>query len=377
MRPQSAETKTSSLTDSILSSHKPEITMKVKRGTLVATSAVLAVGLLAGCGGGGGSSASASGKTGSLLVVNPGGDWGNCQRSKFFDPWTKKSKIPVIDAPNQTVGQIEANVKAHQYSADVTYPNQVLPFGKDAADYLEPIDYSNIDKSQLVPGTFNKYAISIDVFSWVIGYRTDKGGNVPQSWADFYDTKRFPGKRALPANLDNFGVIYTALMADGVTPDKMVPLDLDRAFAKLNAIKGDIVWYSSGSQGQELLRSGEVTMGMEYANRVTNMKNAAIQWNQQIVAGDFVAVAKGNPNVKAAMDLISFIVQPNVNGTFTECAAGAPSNTAAHVDPSVKDTLPTSHLDVEYLSENETKLAEYVAANFNKISDRFNEWRGQ
>jgi putative spermidine/putrescine transport system substrate-binding protein len=350
--------------------------MKLRHGLVHAASPLLLAGLLAGCGGG--DAASADGTTDSLVVVNPGGDWGDCQTEKFFEPFTAETGVEVIAGANQTVGQIEAGVRAQEFGADVTYPGQVLPFREDAADFLEPIDYSKIDKDKLVPGTYNDYAVSIDVFSWVIGHRTDEfDGAVPAGWADFFDTEAFPGKRALPVDLDNFGVIYAALMADGVSPDQLLPLDLDRAFAKLDTIKDDIVWYTSGSQGQELLRSGEVTMGMEFANRVTDMENAAIQWNQQIIAGDFVGVPKGNPNVETAMDLIAFTTSTEVNGTFTECAAGAPSNVESEVDPAVAETLPTSHLDVEYLSENETALAEYVAANFDEITDRFNEWRGQ
>lgn len=350
--------------------------MRARNIILVPALPLLVGAGLSGCGAGAAPSAQAS--EDSLVVVNPGGDWGNCQREKFFDTYTADSGVEVIDSPNQTVGQIEASVQAGQYNADIVYPGTVLPFGADAAANLEPIDYSGIDKSQLVPGTFNDYAVSIDVFSYVIGYRTDQfGGQTPADWADFFDTTTFPGKRALPLDIDNFAVIYAALMADGVSPDNILPLDLDRAFAKLDTIKNDIVWYSSGSQGQELLASGEVSMGMEFANRVTGMENAAIQWNGQIVAGDFVGVPKGNPNAANAMALIKHILDPEVNGTFTECAAGAPANTASEVDPDVAEDLPTSHLDVTYLSENQPDLAAYAAENFDEITNRFSEWRGQ
>lgn len=351
--------------------------MKVRKRLILAVSPLVLAGTLAGCGSNGTSSTSA-GPPASLVVVNPGGDWGDCQTKKFFDTYTAKTNIKIIAGQNQTVGQIQAEVKAKQYTADLTYPGTVLPFGADAEANLEKIDYSKIDKTQLVPGTFNDYAVSIDVFSWVIGYRTDKfKGAVPAGWADFFDTTKFPGKRALPSDLDNFGVLYAALMADGVAPDKILPLDVPRALAKLDTIKSDIVWYTSGSQGQELLASGEVTMGMEFANRVTGMKNAATQWNGQIVAGDFMGIPKGDPNKAAAMDLLAHITSPEVNGTFTQCAAGAPSNTKSVVDPAVASNLPTSHLNVTYMSENETKLATYAAAHFDEVTSQFTEWRGK
>ena len=356
--------------------------MKATRRLGIALSPILLAGALAGCGGSDDSATAAAGGApkapDSLVVVNPGGDWGDCQTKQFFDPFTAKTGIDIVATQNQTVGQIEAAVKAQQFTADLTYPGTSLPFGPDAEANLEKIDYSKIDKAELVPGTFNDYAVSIDVFSYAIGYRTDRfDGKVPAGWADFFDTAKFPGKRALPVDIDNFLVLYAALMGDGVAPDALLPLDVDRALAKLDTIKKDIVWYTSGSQGQELLASGEVSMGMEFANRVTNMKNAALQWNGQIVAGDFMGVPKGNPNKDAAMDLLGFITSAPVNGTFTECAAGAPANTKSAVSPEVADDLPTSHLDVTYLSADERALATYAAEHFDEVTSQFSEWRGQ
>jgi len=356
--------------------------MKVTKRLGIALSPILLASALAGCGGSDDSASAAAGGAPkapeSLVVVNPGGDWGDCQTSKFFAPFTQKTGIDVIATQNQTVGQIKAAVKAQQFTADLTYPGTSLPFGAEAEANLEKIDYSKIDKTQLVPGTFNDYAVSIDVFSYAIGYRTDRfDGAVPQGWADFFDTEEFPGKRAMPVDIDNFLVLYAALMGDGVAPDALLPLDVDRALAKLDTIKDDIVWYTSGSQGQQLLASGEVSMGMEFANRVTDMQDAALQWNGQIVAGDFMGVPKGDPNKDAAMDLLAFITSSEVNGTFTECAAGAPANTTSTVSPEVADDLPTSHLDGTYLSANETELATYAAEHFDEVTAQFSEWRGQ
>ena len=42
-----------------------------------------------------------------------------------------------------------------------------------------------------------------------------------------------------------------ALMADGVKPDELYPLDLARATKKLETIKDDIVFWTSGAESQE------------------------------------------------------------------------------------------------------------------------------
>lgn len=316
----------------------------------------------------------------SLVMTNTGGDWGLCQRKSFFTPFTAKTGIKVVDGQFQNDGQIIAMSKAKQYSIDVVYPSSNLAIGDAGKAALEPIDYSKIAKDQLAPGTFTDYAVSIDLYSWVLGYRIDKvGGQPPTSWADFYDLKKFPGKRALPGDIDAPAILFSALLADGVKPDALLPLDVPRALKKLSTIKNNIVWYSSGSQGQELLKSGEVSLGMEYANRVASLRDggtpAAIVWNGQIVAGDLVGVAKGNPNASTAMDLIASITSKEVNGTFSYCAAGSPSNTQSKANPKIAADLATSHLDLPHVTENSPALATYLAKNRTDVMTAFNNWR--
>ena len=102
-----------------------------------------------------------------------------------------------------------------------------------------------------------------------------------------------------------------ALMADGVAPDDLYPLDLARATAKLDTIKDDIVFWASGAESQELIGSGEVAMSMMWNGRAWSAKNidqkpVEIQWNQQIVTADYFVVPKGTPNKEAAMRFIAY-----------------------------------------------------------------------
>jgi len=315
-------------------------------------------------------------------MVNSGGEFGKCIADTLWSPFTKATGIEVKPSGLLNDGQIQASVKSKNYGADVVYPSPALAADKTGASYLEPIDFSKIDKSELVPGSFTKYAVSQDLYSWVLGYRTDKfDGKTPQSWADFFDTTMFPGKRALPGDVDPFAVVLGALMGDGVKPDDIVPIDVDRAIKRLDTIKPDIIWYQNGTQGQQLLESGEVTMGMEFNNRVDAIKAAGgpveTQWNQQLLVGDLIAVPKGNPNKAAAMDLIASITSAEVNSKQLKCAALAPSNTKASVDAKNAKLLPTSHLDGEYLVETSPEIQNYLTDHKDEITSAFNDWRSK
>jgi putative spermidine/putrescine transport system substrate-binding protein len=89
--------------------------------------------------------------------------------------------------------------------------------------------------------------------------RRRAAGGWPQTWADFFDTKKFPGKRAFPKSI-YAGTVEIALMADGVAKDALYPLDFDRAFRKLDQLKGDMIFYDSYAQGQQFLVQGSATM---------------------------------------------------------------------------------------------------------------------
>ncbi len=51
-------------------------------------------------------------------------------------------------------------------------------------------------------------------------------------------------------------------MADGVAPDKLYPLDVDRGFKKLDSIKAQTIFWSTNSQAQQLFVDGEVNLGL-------------------------------------------------------------------------------------------------------------------
>ena len=133
-------------------------------------------------------------------------------------------------------------------------------------------------------------------------YRKDKFPNGgPQSWADFWDVKKFPGTRSLYNNAPR--ALAFALLADGVPPDKLYPMDIDRAFKKLDQIKPHIkVWWTQGNQSQQLIRDGEVDMMAIWNARASELAAQGVPvelvWNGADVGITMWGVAKGAPNRK-------------------------------------------------------------------------------
>jgi len=123
--------------------------------------------------------------------------------------------------------------------------------------------------------------------------KSSYGDNPPKGWADFFDTEKFPGKRGLPKSPKR--TLYLALIADGVAADDIydtlaTPEGVDRAFAKLDTIKNDVVWWEAGAQPMQLLADGEVvtadSQGLSHPAFRACVELAAHQLDVPVVSDD-------------------------------------------------------------------------------------------
>ena len=143
-----------------------------------------------------------------------------------------------------------------------------------------------------------------------------------------------------------------ALLADGVAPDKLYPLDVERALKKLDTIKSDTIFWGTNSQSQQLFVDGEVGLGMILNGRAYDAaKKGApigISWEQNIQSVDYLAVPRGSRNRDAAMLLIDTMTQPDNQAKLANLIAYAPTNPAAfksidkRSNPGCRRRRPTS-----------------------------------
>jgi putative spermidine/putrescine transport system substrate-binding protein len=346
-----------------------------------ATVSVLALsGLLAACGGsdnssgGDSGSSTASGDSGQVTVASYGGDYQKAQDQAYWQPFQKANPgIKIVqDSPSDN-----AKIKAMAESGNVTWDMVLVDdsFGLDEhAKWLEPIDYSQIDKADFLPGYAEKYRIGADVEATVLAYREDKLDSAPAGLADFFDTAKFPGKRSAWKYTAG-GILEAALLADGVPADQLYPLDVDRALKKLDTIRKDLVWWTEGAQSQQLLSSGETPMGLVWTGRAVDAAKSApavkVQWSQWLTQNGWWVVPKGSPNKAAAMKLLAYQTGPEAQAALTKFLPYGPPNQKAlpNVDPKYKDQLPTSHLDGKV-----TVDAKWWAKNYDAVDKKFQAW---
>ena len=200
-----------------------------------------------------------------LTIVSFGGAYQEGQSKALFQPAAKALGITVKEETYTGIADLRLKVKAGAVTWDIVASGSGSAARAGAEGLLESLDYKTIDVSTFAPGYTQEHCVGGDVFSTVLAWNTKTyGKNGPQSWADFWDVKKFPGKRSYRKGVA--GALEPALMADGVPPNKVyevlsAPGGIERAIKKIKELKPHIaVWWSSGAQHAQLMKDGEVDM---------------------------------------------------------------------------------------------------------------------
>lgn len=311
-----------------------------------------------------------------LTVATGGGIIADAERVAFFEPTAKALGITFKEETIQNVQDIRLQVQSKAVSWDLAQLglDECMQAAKEGL--LEKIDLSVVNTDGIKATSDTNYCIPAYYYSTVLAWNTDSGqpGDAQmKSWADFFDTEKFPGARSLfrypRANLE------MALLADGVPADKLYPLDIDRAFKKLESIRPNIdAWWDSGAQSAQLLKDGEVDYIQIWNGRVASVikdgGKAAFTFNQGIMTADTFAIPKGAPNKDLAMKALAMFLAPEQQALFPLHIDYGPSNTKAFdtgiVPPERAKQINTSpenlaqqiQLDEKWWSENTAEVLE-------------------
>ena len=232
--------------------------------------------------------------------------------------------------PGVSFAKLKAQVQTRNFEWDLVNLGDV-EYGQAVLEgLLDKVDKAAAKTDQLPPHIVREYGITSYSLGTNLVYRKDKFPNGgPQSWADFWDVKRFPGPRCLFDR--SFTCLAFALLADGVPIDKLYPMDLDRAFRKMSEIKPHIkVWWREGSQSQQLIRDGEVDIIAMWSARAVDLIEdkvpLEIVWNGAELYYANLLVPKGDPNAKATWEFCNFVAQAKPQADFAMLLPYGPAN---------------------------------------------------
>jgi putative spermidine/putrescine transport system substrate-binding protein len=273
-------------------------------------------------------------EAGEIVLANWGGTAAKAVTAAYADTCrTQLGLTLAVDGSGTEAGKVRAMVDAHHVIWDVMDLDLGNTAQLGAAGLMEAIDYAIVDKASVLPGLTSPWGIGSYLYSYIfaVNQKVVKGA-MPKTWADFWNVKDFPGKRGLPGGSQ--GVWEAALLADGVAPDKLYPLDLDRAVVKIKEIKPHCVFWKSGAQSEDLLRQQEVVASLMWSNRAVvvrrQMKEITWSWDHAILASSGWGVPKGNPAGRdAAMKFIQIALSAAGQAKVFEIVGMSPSNPAA------------------------------------------------
>ena len=313
-----------------------------------------------------------------LVVVGQGGSYQDGQRQAYFTPFAKATGIRVLDQSPADVGKFQAMVESGNVEWDVVDVGQDFVLRGSKLGLLEPVDYKaiGIDQGDFPAALVTDHSVPSIVWSTTINYNTDlvASAKSPRSWADFWDVKKFPGDRTLPKLPVNLFEI--ALLADGVEPAKLYPLDVDRAFRSLDRIKPAVhVWWETAAKAEELLADGEVAYSAAGNARVQKARRdgaaVALNWEQAIQTSQSWVIPRGAKNKAAALKFLAFASSPERQAALTKFIDYGPSNKRAFQFIADGTELPTSPA----LQQRQVQTdPQWWAENYETVNDRFNHW---
>lgn len=275
-----------------------------------------------------------------LTITTAGGDYGTAIKKAMWEPAATELGVTVREeTQSDGFAALKMQVTSGAVTTDVIHLGS--PEGAQAAaqGLLEPLDYSIIDPKSLPEGAKSDYCYPFTSYGTVMAWNTKTfGSKPPTTWADFWDVKAFPGRRALRANAQD--LIEIALLSQGVAPTDVYtvlssPDGLKKAIARIAELKPNVaVWWTSGAQSAQLLKDGEVDLVVTWNGRAQSVKAdggaADYSFKGSVIGTDCLAVPKGTANKAAAMKLIAAMTKPEREAKLTDFIAYGPVNPKAY-----------------------------------------------
>ena len=273
-----------------------------------------------------------------FTFAGSGGLFQDAQTAGAFEPFAQETGAAFAnDAFDK--GKLQAMVESKAVTWNLVNTTQ-FDTAANCGTLYEELDYSQIDTSVLPNGgeglLTDKCMVPQLIYGLVNAYNTEAfDGEAPTSAADFFDTKKFPGKRSVSAvaGYPEPQMIEFALLADGKDLTKLKTSDIKAALDKYKSLGSDLITWSSGSAAQQQLESGEAVMALVWSGRGYGAAAAgapvAPMWEQWMLEIDSSGVPKGVKNPQMSFAAINYYLGAKQQTVITEMSSYAPLNSKA------------------------------------------------
>ncbi len=266
-----------------------------------------------------------------MTIVSWGGAYSASQQNAYHDPYMAAN--PDVNIINdESSPEAVAKLRAMNEAGNITWDlvdveaadairlcDEGLAMEIDADAQLAPAPDGTSASEDFGDMLISDCFIPQIVFSTTFGYRTDQladGVEPPTGACDVFDLETYPGKRGL--NKNPIANMEWALLCDGVAYEDVYDMletdeGQERAFAKLDTIKDETLWWSASAEPIQWLADGEVFMASAYNGRlfsaiVEQNQPIGMAWDWQMFDLDGWVIPAGLPEdrLEAVMDYVYF-----------------------------------------------------------------------
>jgi putative spermidine/putrescine transport system substrate-binding protein len=311
----------------------------------------------------------------SISVTCWGGAYENAIRDAFAVPFTEETGIEVVLVNNADLARMKVQVESGNVAWDVFDSVGPQIMAGSTAGLWESLDLSLIDPPELIVEPAADH-VGTYFFAGGIGFDPQRfpEGKHPKTFADFWNVEQFPGRRGLRTRVSE--TLEMALLADGVPPDQLYPLDVERGFAALDRIKPHVrKWIEAKPETVSLISSGELDFTYTYLSRVLPARrdgtSVDMSMAQTLNSLEYLAVPRGGNNTKAAMQYVGFCLRPDRQAAFCELVSFSP-NAVAALELATEETrsLMPNMSDPNSVVVND----QWWGENYEVLQERFTEW---
>jgi putative spermidine/putrescine transport system substrate-binding protein len=321
-----------------------------------------------------------------FTVVGWGGAAQDRQRALYYAPFAKEQGIPFKeDTYLGGWGQFQAMEATGEVPWDVVQVETAeMIRGCEEGTFAE-LDWSKLPpKSSFIEHAATRCGVGTIVWAVLMAYNADRlKGNEPVTMADFWDTKKWPGKRGMrqgpKLNLE------IALMADGVPPADVYKVlatsaGVDRAFAKLDKIKPLVQWWKAGAQAPEWLAAGDVDISIAYSARVVSARKSGVNlkpvWDNAVYAIDSWVILAKSPYKDLGTKYIAFASDPARQVESATILPYGPTRVEATkaLPPSVSVNVPAGPNLETALFGGSSEANDFWVDRLQELTERWNAW---
>jgi putative spermidine/putrescine transport system substrate-binding protein len=290
---------------------------------------VVAVGvlLISACGVGGDPGGSGSaGRT--LTWASTGGQFQEDEKKALQEPFTTETGTTFTNVSPAEQAQVRTMVASGRTIWDLANMSWIYA-GAYCGELFEELDDPALDRSRFPEGTTGDCFVPTYRYANIFSYNADMyPGDKPTTIADFFDVAKFPGKRVV-FDYPKAGLFEAALVADGVPPDQVYPIDLDRAFSKIDTIRDSLVLAPSYGAIQQMLVDEQASMVLTVTARTIvsaqSGANLVPVWDFNTTDIGALVIPKGTPNKALAQQMIAFVTEPEQGIAYAKLTGTAPA----------------------------------------------------